>query len=207
MEQEPTGSPQITIGSAKEQEAECLQCHKKGKANEFFSYEGKNNTDAYLCTECRKKVNAELESKTKNPHLLGALALGGAASIVGGVIWYFLTILIQREFGYVAIGLGYLVGMGVHFGSGRKYGRTLQVIALLLTLVTIFVAKYFIFNYFVSEYIQSNLGEFPDFQLGDVVMVPIFSADFLKELVSPIGLLIYAIGAYVAYRVPQMKKV
>ena len=197
----------IAIGSEAGKKINCSMCGKEGTTDQFVTLQSKKGERAYLCTECREKTNAALEAETKNPNLIGAIGLGIIASIIGGILWYFITVAIEREFGYIALGLGYVIGLGVLFGSGKKRGQTLQIIAVVLTLATIFVAEHFIFNHFANEYVQANLAEFPGIEAGDTVSVPWFEPVFLKELASPIGLLIYAIAAYVAYRVPKPRKI
>lgn len=201
------GPEAITIGANVGREVDCSQCAKKGKAEEFFSYEGENDNDVYLCKECRTSINSAIENETKDPNIAGAVGLGILASIIGGIAWYYITVTTEREIGYIAIGLGYLIGMAVMIGSKKKRGLKLQFLAAGLTLIAIFVSEYYIYTHFVNEYIQVNLNEFPDFSPGDVADISLFDVGFLKNLLSPIGLLIYAIGAYVAYGIPKAKKI
>jgi hypothetical protein len=167
----------------------------KGVSAVFFAYIGFDSV-------------ATAAEETKNPNYLRAIAGGVIAGIIGGLLWYFIAVLTNREFGYVAIALGFLVGMGVIVGSGGKRGHMLQMIALLLTLFVIFVAEYGIFRHTLNIYIQEHASELNDIDPNMIrdalgVLNPIF----LKSLISPIGLVIYAIGAYCAYSIPKPRKI
>jgi hypothetical protein len=208
MKKQEKENDKIIIGSSVHKSVVCEQCKKEGKADTFFSYQKKDKTEMYLCSECRDKMNAAFKEETKNPNYLRAIAGGVIAGIIGGLLWYFIAVLTNREFGYVAIALGFLVGMGVIVGSGGKRGHMLQMIALLLTLFVIFVAEYGIFRHTLNIYIQEHASELNDIDPNMIrdalgVLNPIF----LKSLISPIGLVIYAIGAYCAYSIPKPRKI
>jgi len=143
---------------------------------------------------------------TKNPNILLGVVLGIVGAIVGGIVWYFITIGTEREIGYISLGLGYLVGTGVYWGSGKKRGHQLQIISAVITLITIFVTEKFIFDYFLNQYLQAHISEYPQ-MVGQTVSVSFTNQDFLMNLVSPIGLLIYAIGIYFAYKICKPRKI
>jgi len=127
-------------------------------------------------------------------------------AVIGGSVWYAFAVLTGLEIGYISIGLGYLVGMGVYLGSRKKRGRLLQGISALIALLAIFITQKFVFDYFVNTYIQEHISEFPE-MVDKVVSFPFFDPNFLQALISPIGILIYAIGIYVASTVcrPRLK--
>ena len=54
------------------------------------------------------------------------------AAVVGGVIWALVAHWTDYEYGYVAWGIGILVGLAVLYASGKRRGNIgLQVIAVL----------------------------------------------------------------------------
>lgn len=208
----------ITIGSELGKKANCSMCHKEGTTDQFFALRTKEKTKSfsigktqpastiYLCSECREKTNKVFEEETKNPnYILGTIA-GLAGALVGGLVWYFIAISAGWEFGYISIGLGYLVGTGVHYGSGKKRSHSLQGISAAITLIAIFVTEKFIFDHSINAYLQANLDKYPG-AVGQVFSGSFFDATFLQSLVSPIGLVIYAIGIYYAYRLCQPRKI
>lgn len=205
--EETAVAEQIGIGTRADEKSACSECGKEGTSKELFLYKGKDGAEVHLCADCRQKINDTIENEEKKVNMAGAIGLGAVAAIVGGVIWYYITIFSQREFGYVALGLGYLIGYGVYFGAGKNRAHKLQIIAGVLTLVTIFLTEWYIQNYFLNEYFGLHPEEFPNFTPGLPIELPMFSSVFLESLLSPIGLLIYAIGAYVAYQFPKPQKI
>lgn len=197
----------IVIGTHVDKEVSCSNCGKKGTTAELFSYIGKHNTDLYLCANCKAQINDELQSETKNIKYFGAIGLGIVAGIVGAIAWYYIVVLTGYEIGYVALGLGYLIGFAVYFGGGKKRNHKLQILAAILTALTIFFAEHAIFNHMATEYVQSHLSEFPDFAVGDKAYVSLFNSNFLSNLVSPISLVIFALGIYFAYKFLRPRKI
>lgn len=201
-----TEQEKITIGSEVGKKVNCSMCQKEGTTDQFVTLQNDEGENIYLCTECREKTNQTFEEETKNPNVLLAILVGAIGAVIGGVVWYFVAIGTGKEIGYISLGLGYLVGFGVYLGAGKKRGRPLQIISASLALVAIFVTEKFIFDYFANEYVQKNLDQFPDILPGQKISVSFTDPDFLKNLASPMGLLIYAIGIYIAFWFCKPKK-
>lgn len=197
----------ITIGSEVGLKVNCSMCKKEGTTDEFTTLRNKKGANVYLCSECKEKTNQMADAETKNPNIVLAIVAGLVGGALGGAVWYFIAIGTGKEIGYVALGLGYLVGFGVHLGSGKKRGHKLQIISAAITVVAIFVTEKLVFDYFVNQYIQTNIAQFPGLAPGQKISVSFFEPEFLKSLVSPIGLLIYAMGIYFAYTVCKPRKI
>ena len=198
---------QISLGARANEKSVCSECGKVGTSEDLFLYKTKAGEEVHLCADCRKKINDSIEAEEKKVNIGGAIGLGSIAAIVGGVIWFYITIGTEREFGYVALGLGYLIGYAVVLGAGKNRSKQLQVIAGLLTLASIFVTEWYIQNHFLNAYFALHPADFPQFTPGEPLEMPMFGSAFLESLLSPISLLIYAIGAYVAYQYPKPQKI
>lgn len=72
-----------------------------------------------------------------------ALLTGLAAAAIGGAIWWAVTALTSRQFTYLALVVGLLVGKGVLVGA-RRGGVVQGVAAAVLCLAALAVAEYFI---------------------------------------------------------------
>jgi hypothetical protein len=107
--------------------------------------------------------------------------------------------------GYIAIGAGYLVGHAVVLGSGKKRGTRLQLISGLITLISIVGASYFSTLYAINKYLAEELARQGQSSNGIFWISP-FNPDFLSDMISPMTLLIWAFGIYIAFRVPQVRK-
>jgi hypothetical protein len=87
-----------------------------------------------VCGAC----SAELGDGKKSPAaILRALALGGAAALLGTIVWFAIIKLTDREFGLLAIGVGLLVGYAVRKGSRALGGWKYQALAMALTYASI----------------------------------------------------------------------
>jgi len=204
---EKTTPEKITIGSEVGVKVNCAMCQKEGTTDQFVTLQGNKGQSIYLCPECKQKANQSFEDETKNPNILLAIVVGAIAAAIGGIVWYFVAIGTGMEIGYISLGLGYVIGFGVYLGAGKKRGHQLQIISALLAVVAIIVIEKFIFDHFLNEYIQNNPAEFPDFPVGQSISISFFEPEFWKSFVSPIGLLIYAIGIYLAYKFPKPRKI
>jgi hypothetical protein len=131
---------------------------------------------------------------------MGAAA-GLVAAIVGGVVWGLIVKMTEYEVGFVALGIGFIVGTAVVLGSGNKRGLPLQVIAVVLALIGILLGKYLAFVWSVNAEAD---------ELGIPIELGLFSGDSFEGFTdsesgvwSWFDLLWIAIAGYVAFRAPQ----
>jgi hypothetical protein len=64
-------------------------------------------------------------------------AFGVAAAIAGAALYYAVIAITKYEIGLVAIAIGYMVGYAVRAGARGRGGRRLQVLAVVLTYVSV----------------------------------------------------------------------
>jgi hypothetical protein len=115
-------------------------------------------------------------------------------------------VLTGYQIGYVAIGVGFLIGYAVIFGSGKKRGAPLQIMSAVMTLSTLLIAQYFISLYYVRKYVIEHKAEFPGYQ-GQWFFISPFNRAILGSIFSPMGILIWAIGIYFAYSLPKSRTI
>lgn len=128
---------------------------------------------------------------------IGSLGLGVAGGIVGMALgaglWAAITIITDYQIGYMAIGLGLLVGLGVRFtsgGAGTVHGLIGGSLALMGCLLGNLLAVLIV----VSR------------ELGAPFLDVLFNLDwgiiieFMKVTFSPIDLLFYALAVYAGFR-------
>jgi len=82
------------------------------------------------------------------------IVFGLVAAIVGGAIWYGIVVATDRQFVYLAIGYGVLVGAGVVKGAKRANPATAAVAAV-IALIGIVMAYYFIYRHAVIEQLET----------------------------------------------------
>ena len=141
----PANDEPIQIGAKAQQGVVCGQCQQEVPAGQYYSFKGKKGQDVFLCGNCRELAEKSLQAETQNPNWFGGMLLGLLGGLVAGIIWYLILVITNYEIGYVAIGVGYLIGQAIHFGSGKKRGPGLQFLSVGVTLTTLLVAKYFTF--------------------------------------------------------------
>lgn len=199
---------QIVLGGKADEIVKCAGCGKDLKVEERHSFEGENGEDIYYCDECIAQINSALEEETKNPNILFATAASIFAGIVGGFIWYWFTVLTNWQVGYLAIALGWFVGIATCFGAGHKKGKMLQAISVATTLITLLLAEFMISLHYI--------GKTPDFNMSSTVLlnhllgqgysiISLFIT-VIKNSISPIGLVIWCFGLYTAYIMPKARK-
>lgn len=196
----------LHIGSHAEKSMICSDCKKAIPAGRSHTYKNDDAQDVHFCDECKKKVDHALTAETKNPFYLGAVLLGVAAALLGGAAWYFFVITTNWEVGYIAIGLGYLIGLAVYFGAKKKRGASLQFLSAGLTLLSLIAAEFFIMAYFLGKDIAAHPEEWGGVSLNTMEIIELFLSDlsaFAQDAFSPISLLIWAVALYVAYTVPK----
>jgi hypothetical protein len=104
----------------------CAAC-KRPLGNDYYLVRS-----ARICAFCRESLNRELVGGSGAGRLLKAAFLGLLAALVGGGLWALFIYTTNIMIGFIAVGLGYLVGIAVRKGAGGRGGRRYQVLALSL---------------------------------------------------------------------------
>ncbi|HBD94849.1 MAG TPA: hypothetical protein DC057_11825 [Spirochaetia bacterium] len=193
----------IKIGSNENEQVVCSKCKKEIFVKDGFTFL-ENNETIYLCSECNNQTEKEFISETENSNYFGAISLGLLAGVIAGVAWYLITTITERQIGYISIGVGFIIGYGVLFGSGKKRGFNLQIISAVITLITLLCSEYFIALHFIRKYFLSNKTEFPNYD-GHFFFLSPFNEDIVNSIFSPIGVLIWCIGIYFAFSMTKSR--
>lgn len=201
----------IILGEKANQEVKCSNCKRDFMASEAYRFKS-GKTELFICTSCRETINKQYETELENPNLVGGLLAGLGAGLLGGLAWYLFVVITKFQIAYLAIGIGYLVAMGVQRGSGNKRGISLQFIALGTTLFTLFVAHYFVYSQLVLQASAKASGvESGGLLSGKLVEAAILLLDrldlFVNYVLSPISLLIWAIASYVSFSYLRPRKI
>ena len=86
---------------------------------------------AIVCESCRMAI--ERPPGTRLVRALRATGFGAIAAIAGSLLYFAVAAITGREFGLVAIAVGFMVGSAVRKGSGGRGGRAYQTLAVGLT--------------------------------------------------------------------------
>lgn len=122
--------------------------------------------------------------------LLGGFA-GLAAAIIGAIIWAVVTVTTKYQIGFMALGVGALVGFAMRIGNG---GKSFSILAALLALFGCILGNYFSLLGFAST--EQHVGFFT--MMHDVDPAKVLSAMW-EDLMS-MSIVFYALAAYEAYK-------
>ncbi|MBK6963574.1 MAG: toxin-antitoxin system YwqK family antitoxin [Bacteroidales bacterium] len=122
-----------------------------------------------------------------------AIIGGILAALVSAALWAIITVATKYQIGYMAIGVGILVGFGIRFfGSGidKKFGFLGAVLAVLGCLTGNLLSQ---IGFYAEE---QSMGFLEVLKLLDFTYIPAI----LAESFSPMDLLFYGIAVYAGYR-------
>lgn len=151
--------------------------------------------------EMKKTVSEEEYSgEVLFPALLGGLI----AAVMGGAIWGGIAIWTGYEIGYVAWGVGLLCGMGVVMMSQSQRGMTLQVIAVVASVLGIVIGKYMSFFDSVKGIVAEERGAeaVETMSMFSMEMVQFFGEN-ITAMASGFDLLWIGLAVYTAWSIPK----
>ena len=131
-------------------------------------------------------------SKPESNLALGTLA-GIGAAIVGAGIWAAITALTSFQIGWMAIGVGFLVGFAVRL-VGKGTEPVFGVVGALLALVGCALGNLLTYAWFIAADQGIPYGEFLS-SMNVTLMADIMVATF-----AAMDLLFYGIAAYCGFR-------
>ncbi|HEY4654858.1 MAG TPA: hypothetical protein VIH22_10105 [Cyclobacteriaceae bacterium] len=122
-----------------------------------------------------------------------ALLGGTAAALIGALLWAIITVATNLQVGYMAVGVGFLVGYTVRF-TGKGLETEFGVLGAVLALVGCLLGNLFSMIGFIAN--DEGLGYFQVFLGIDYGLVP----RVMMESFSPIDILFYGLAIYEGYR-------
>jgi len=141
------------------------------------------------------KLEQTMQQLRSEQNLVMGVLGGFLAAIVAAVLWGLITYVTSFQIGFMAIGVGILVGLGVkYFGSGLTpvYGVVGAVLALFGCVL----------GNIMASVIGAARAEGSSFGLvfATLASSPSIFGEILVETFSPIDLLFYGIAIYEAYQ-------
>lgn len=141
------------------------------------------------------RVQSLYEAFLKEQNFLAALAAGLIAALLGAVAWGVVTVVTQFQIGFMALGVGYLVGFAVRrFGRGivTAYG----LLGATLALVGCILGNLISASVFLADYLSIPFMDV----LSAAVRQPELALELLTDTFHPLDLLFYAIAIRQAYK-------
>ncbi len=101
-------------------------------------------------------------------NLIGAIVGGVVGGLVGAAVWGAVTYYSGWEIGWIAWGIGGLVGLGVHLGGRGHGGAGLGAVAVVLALAAVLLGKYATVRIELSAYLASDAA--PLSVIADIIV-------------------------------------
>lgn len=140
------------------------------------------------------KLEQTMRHLQAEQNLFMGVAGGFVAAIVAAVLWGVITYVTGYQIGFMAIGVGILVGLGVRY-LGKGLTPTYGVIGAIFALFGCVLGNIMASVIAASQVEGSSFG----FVLSAIASSPGLISEILVETFSPIDLLFYAIAVYQAY--------
>jgi hypothetical protein len=130
----------------------------------------------------------------KSKQSIGLAILGGlVAAIIAAIAWGFITYATGYKIGFVAIGVGFLVGFAVRF-CGKGLTMPFGIVGALLALFGCVLG-----NFLTVVIVASKLDGFSAV-LSYIAASPSVIFEVMTATFSPMDLVFYAIAVYEGYR-------
>jgi hypothetical protein len=143
-------------------------------------------------------LQLQLENRLRQLEFEQNLPLGLLGGLVGMIIaaglWAAITVITEYQIGYMAIGVGFLVGLGVRY-LGKGLNQSFGLCGAGLSLAGCLLGNLLVVLILVSR----DLG-MPFMELVELLNVSIV-IDIYKETFEVIDLLFYGLAIYTGYRV------
>ena len=144
---------------------------------------------------------------------------GLLGAVIGGVLWAKYIQWTGRTAGFVAIGIGVFVGIGILLTSSRSLShdaetmwRVVSVAAALFAILGIFIGKYLDVQWNAVSQIAEQLRQENNISLEQAMPIAtvLFKGQSIWELMqsrmSRIDLLYCAVAAFIAFRIPGIRR-
>lgn len=119
--------------------------------------------------------------------LLGGLASGLIAGLLGALVWVAIVYFTGFEIGFVAWGLGFVVGLFVHLGSPENEGPGQGVLAAIIAVGSILLAKGIIYYVFVVIPFQQTDDLFEISDISDDMLISQLADKNVEEIINDGG--------------------
>lgn len=112
---------------------------------------------------------------------LGWVIGGMIGGVIGATIWAAIAYFTQYEIGYIAIGVGFLVGLGVKIAAGDQISSTTGAVSAGIAILAVLAGKYFTIYLLMQNLVAGfNLDVLP-IELNERSMVASLADQIIEE--------------------------
>ena len=138
-------------------------------------------------------VRARIENLKLEQNLGLGIIGGGTGGLLGALVWAAVTYFSEYQIGWMAVGVGFLVGYGVS-KLGKGFDRVFGIAGGLIALVSVALGNFLASIGFLAKALE----------VGYLTMLLNFNYamtfELLKETFTPMDLFFYAIAIYEGYK-------
>ncbi len=140
------------------------------------------------------KLQHFIDVQRTRQHLPLGIVAGLTGALVGAGIWVGITVVTNFQIGWMAVGVGFLVGIMVRVG-GRGIDPVFGVAGAALALLGCAIGNFLSGCWFLA-------GETADAGFADILlsMTPGLALEIAKAMFSPVDLIFYGIALFEGYR-------
>ena len=140
----------------------------------------------------QEKLNQYNERLRIDQNLSFGLISGFITSIVCAIIWGVVTVITEYQIGYMAIGVGFLVGFAIQF-TGKGIDNIFGISGAILSVFGCFLGNFLSIVGFAAN--TEGLGYIETLFLIDYDLIP----EIMVDAFSPIDLLFYGLAIFFGY--------
>jgi len=138
-------------------------------------------------------VEVAMQQFASEQNLVGGVIAGLVAAVAGAAAWAVITVLTGYQIGWMAVGIGFLVGIAVRI-VGKGLDKQFGIAGAVIALVGCLLGNILSVTYFVAQ--AESMGFFEVLSK----LNPSITFELLTISFSPMDLLFYGIALYEGYR-------
>ena len=143
-------------------------------------------------------VQMAMEKFRSEQNLTGGVLAGLVGALAGAVIWAVITVFTGYQIGFMAVGVGFLVGIATRT-IGKGIDKVFGIVGAAMALLGCLLGNLLTVCYFVS--VAEKMDFFDVLAKLDLTVI----ANLLKATFNPMDLIFYAIAVYEGYRLSFRK--
>ncbi len=112
---------------------------------------------------------------------IGWIIGGVLGGLVGAAIWAAISYATQYEIGYIAIGVGFLVGVGVRMAAGDNVSSTTGAVSAAIAIVSVLAGKYLTIYLLMQNALAGLQFDLPPDAINDDAMVAMYAEEIVEK--------------------------
>ena len=167
-----------------------LACARSGSASRMSNEFNSTPSDATAAPESFQSLREPVPAPE---NLLFGIIAGTVAMLIGTAIWVGVTVATNFQIGYMAVGVGFLVGIAMRF-AGRGTTPLFAGIGAGLSLLGCALGNLFTGCVLISREFEVGFAEV----VSNLDMTGV--QEIMSAMFSPMDILFYALGAYAGWK-------